>query len=239
MNESVKHRINVGKIIEVVVLITLPLSLFVLAYFKIQQAALLSMLVAILASVPFFINFERSRPKPRDILPIVVMAALATAGRLIFGPIPHFKPVSAIVIVTGITFGRRSGYVAGALTALASNMFIGQGPWTPWQMFSWGLTGYLAGVLEDRGWFKHRWFVYAYGFFSGVIFGLIMDSWHIVGFVSPLTLESALVAYGAGFFFNITHSFATVLFLVPILNPWTKKLTRVKRKFGLKDQAGY
>ncbi len=235
---SDKRSVNMGMILEVSTLILLPVFMILCAYFEIRQTALLTLTAAILANVPFFINFEKSRPKPRHILPIVVMSALATAGRILFAPIPHVKPVSAIVIVTGIAFGRRSGYLTGALTALASNMFMGQGPWTPWQMFAWGLIGYLAGVMASRNLFRYRWVVYVYGFVSGLLFGLIMDSWHIISFVSPLTWLSALAAYGAGFFFNLAHSIATVVFLVPILSPWTKKLMRIKSKFGL-DLPGW
>lgn len=234
---SDKRSIDTGKIIERVTLIALPILMFLCVYYEVEQTALLTLLAAILANIPFFINFEKSRPKPRHILPIVVMSALATGGRILFTPIPHVKPVSAIVIVTGIAFGRRSGYLTGALTALASNMFMGQGPWTPWQMFAWGLIGYLSGVMESRDLFRNRWVVYGYGFVSGLLFGLIMDSWHIISFVSPLTWKGALTAYGSGFFFNLAHSFATVIFLVPILGPWTRKLTRIKHKFGL-DYSG-
>lgn len=226
-----------GRIVEVATLILLPCSMVLCAYFEVKQTSLLTLTAAVLANIPFFFNFEKSRPKPRHILPVVVMSALATAGRVLFAAIPHVKPVSAIVIVTGIAFGRQGGYLTGALTALASNMFMGQGTWTPWQMFAWGLIGYLAGVMESHGLFRHRWVVYLYGFLSGLLFGLIMDSWHIISFVSPLTWLGALAAYGAGFFFNLAHAIATVFFLVPILTLWTKKLMRIKIKFGL-DQPG-
>ncbi len=232
-----KRKNNAGRIIEVLTLTALPVFMFICAYYEIGQTALLTLLAAIAASIPFFITFEKTRPKPRDILPVVVMSALATAGRILFAPIPQVKPVSAIVIVTGIAFGRRSGYLTGALTALASNMFMGQGPWTPWQMYAWGLIGYLAGAMESRGLFRYRRVVYVYGFISGFLYGLIMDSWHMIGFVTPLTWRSALSAYGAGFIFNLVHSIATVVFLIPILAPWTKKLMRIKLKFGL-DRSG-
>ncbi|HZK29516.1 MAG TPA: ECF transporter S component, partial [Clostridia bacterium] len=70
-------------------------------------------------------------------------------------------------------------------------------------------------------------------------YGVILDSWHIIGFVQPLTWKNALVAYGAGLPFNLTLSVATVLFLMPILGPWTKKLERIKQKFGLSGSAEF
>ncbi len=222
-----------GRLLEWTVILAVPAVLVLCAVFELAQAAVLTFLAATLSIIPFFLRFERARPRPRDIMPVVVMAALATAGQLVFGPIASFKPVGAIVIVTAIAFGRQTGFVTGALTALSSNMFFGQGPWTPWQMFAWGLIGYLAGTFNERGWFKHPVLVHLYGFFSGLLFGLIMDSWHVTGFIQPLTWGSALAAYGAGLPMNLTLSAATVLFLLPILGPWTRKLERIKRKFDL------
>ena len=79
-------------------------------------------------------------------MPTLVLAALAAAGRILFGPIPDFKPVSAIAIIAGATLGRRNGFMVGALAALTSNFFFGQGMWTPWQMYAWGLGGMTLAV---------------------------------------------------------------------------------------------
>lgn len=219
--------------IEWTLIATVPLVFVVCALFEIEQAAALTLLSVILAMVPFFLRFERTRPKPRDIMPIVVMASLSTAGQLVFSPLVSFKPIGAVVIVTGLVFGRQSGFLTGALAALSSNMFFGQGPWTPWQMFAWGLIGYLSGAMSERGWLRRRVPVYLFGFFSGLLFGLIMDSWHVVGFIQPLNWKNALAAYGAGLPMNLTLSVATVLFLIPVLESWIHKLERVRRKFGL------
>lgn len=232
-NDSIKKKLS--HLAEWATILLVVLVLFLSALFRIRQAALLTLVTAFLASVPFFLHFERQRPRPRDIMPIVVMATIATVGNLLFGPIPSFKPVGAIVIVTGISFGRQSGYVTGALAAFSSNLLFGQGAWTPWQMFGWGLVGYLAGVFEEKGFFRRPAMVYIYAFLSGFLFGFLLDTWHIIGFVQPVTWQNALLAYGAGLPMNATLAVATVLFLIPVLRPWTMKLERVKRKFGLLD----
>lgn len=234
--DSKKQR--TARLIEWGTLLLVVVVLLLSAIFHIRQAALLTLVTALLASVPFFLHFERQRPRPRDIMPIVVMATIATVGNLLFAPIPSFKPVGAIVIITAIAFGRQSGYVTGALAAFSSNLLFGQGAWTPWQMFGWGLVGYLAGVCEEKGLFRRPLFVYIYAFMSGFLFGFLLDTWHIIGFVQPITWPSALVAYGAGLPMNATLAVATVLFLMPVLSPWTSKLERIKRKFGLMGVEG-
>lgn len=171
-------------------------------------------------------------------MPTVVLVALAAAGRMLFAPIPDFKPVSAICILAGAVFGRRSGFMVGALAALVSNFFFGQGPWTPWQMYAWGLVGYLAGVLAERGWLDRTPAVAAYGFLSGLLYGLLLNGWYIVGFVHPLTWPAALLAFGAALPFDALHGAATVAFLLALYAPWRRKLERIKRKYALADGRG-
>ena len=221
------------KWMEPISLIAVPVVLFLCAYFAAENTALLSIAVAVCALLPFFLRFEMKKPRPRDMMPVAVLSAIAVAGRIVFAPFPNFTPVSAIVIVTAVCFGRQSGFLAGALAALASNLFFGQGAWTPWQMYAWGIVGFLAGLLNERGLFKKDFLIYMYGALSSFLFGFIMDSWYIVGFVSPITWQGALAAYLAGIPFNLAHCISTVVFLVLILAAWGKKLKRIKTKFGL------
>ena len=137
-NAGVRTRIAA----EIVAIFATPVVLVACAIANFDQTALLTLVVVL-----FFASYEASRPRLRDIMPTVVLAALAAAGRILFAPIPDFKPVSAIAIIAGVAFGRKSGFMVGALAALASNFFFGQGPWTPWQMYAWGLVGYGAGLL--------------------------------------------------------------------------------------------
>lgn len=142
-NADVRTRIAA----EIVAIFATPVVLAACAIANFNQTALLTLVVVLASIGVFFASYEASRPRLRDIMPTVVLAALAAAGRILFAPIPDFKPVSAIAIIAGVAFGRKSGFMVGALAALASNFFFGQGPWTPWQMYAWGLVGYGAGLL--------------------------------------------------------------------------------------------
>lgn len=210
-----------------------PAVLVVCAVFDVEQASVLTLFVALAAIVIFFAGYERSRPGLRQIMPTVVLAALAAAGRVLFAAIPDFKPVSAICILAGIVLGRRSGFMVGALAALTSNFFFGQGAWTPWQMYAWGLVGYLAGVLAERGLLKRTWEVLVYGFLSAMLYGLLLNGWYVIGFVHPITWQSVLAAYAAGFPLDCVHGVATVIFLALLYVPWKNKLERIVVKYGL------
>lgn len=225
---------NLWQRAEVPALVLVPLTLGVCAYLRVEQSALLTMLVALLCLLVFFAGFEQSRPPLKQIMPTVVLAALAAAGRVIFAPIPDFKPVSAIAIIAGAVFGKRCGFMVGALAALVSNFFFGQGPWTPWQMYAWGIIGYVAGILASKGVFDRPALLYAYGFLAPLLlYGLILNGWYVVGFVHPLTWPAVTAAFAAAVVLDATHGVATVVFLLALYAPWKRKLQRIKNKYDL------
>ena len=125
-------------------------------YIVMNSDILLGLIFLAACAIPFFLVFEKKKPQARELVPIAVMAALGVVGRTLFSliPLPNFKPVSAIVIITAVAFGPETGFLTGALTGFLSNFIFGQGPWTPWQMFCWGMIGFVAGLLENRGFFR-------------------------------------------------------------------------------------
>ena len=127
-------------------------------YVILNSDILLGLLFLLASAIPFILVFDKKKPQARELVPIAVMAAIAVVGRTVFEiiPLPNFKPCSAIIIITAVAFGPEAGFLTGALTAFVSNFIFGQGPWTPWQMFTWGLVGFLAGILQNAGVFKGR-----------------------------------------------------------------------------------
>ncbi len=93
-----------------------------------------------------FVWYERSRPDARVVALVGTLAAFAALGRIAFAAVPNVKPTTDIVLISGYALGGAPGYVVGAVAALTSNFFFGQGPWTPWQMAGWGVVG-IAGAL--------------------------------------------------------------------------------------------
>jgi Protein of unknown function (DUF1393). len=198
--------------------------------------ALTSVVFIILMLIPFFVSFEKRRPQARELVPIAALSATAALGRVIFAAFPNVKPTSAIVIITGAAFGPQAGFVTGATAALASNIFFGQGPFTPWQMFAWGIMGAFAGIFKKS--FKNTALICVYGFFSAFIYGWIMDLWQVLGFVNPINLKSFFLTFAASFYFDLTHAVSTVVFLFLLAKPWLKILNRVKTKYGLMKTGG-
>ncbi len=221
----------------VLVLVFVPSVIAVgLAAWEGRHFYIVSILIILLSIVPFFIVFEKRRPRARELTLLAVMVALGVAGRAAFYMLPQFKPVAAIVIITGCAFGCEAGFITGALTAFVSNMFFGQGPWTPWQMFALGLVGFFAGLLF-RGGVKtklSRILLLVYGAVSVmVIYGLIVDTSYVFTAGQTVTLAAFLAAYASGFVFNLIFAGATVLFLLLLSKPLLAKLARIKKKHGV------
>ena len=218
---------------EVPALAAVPAAMVVLALAGVRATAGLTLVVAVLAVALVFAGFEASRPALRQLMPTAVLAAAAAAGRVLFAPLPDVKPVSAIAIVAGAALGRRSGFVVGALAALLSNLFFGQGPWTPWQMYAWGLVGYVGGLLGEKNLLSHAPVLYGWGFLSGLVYGLILNGYHVLGYVQPLTWPAALAACAASLPLDVTHGVATVAFLAAIWLPGGRAIRRVAAKYEL------
>ncbi len=224
---------RIMRIIQPVVLVALPAIMLLWAWFKLADAALVTSVCACAALVPFFVGFEKSRRRARNLMPIVVLTALAVAGRLVFAPVPAIKPIIAIVVMGGLCFGQENGFMIGALTMLVSNVFFGQGPWTPWQMFSMGLVGYLAGFMGSHGWLSRRWSVATFGASMALLYGFILDTWTIVGFVSNANAASVFATYAAGLANNVASAIGTVVFLIPIANTWPRIFRRIKVRYQI------
>lgn len=193
-------------------------------------------IVLILLMLPFFVIFERSKPRPKDLVPIAVMSALGALGRALFAAIPNFKPTTAIVMITGMQFGPLAGFLTGALSALVSNLFLGQGPWTLWQMSAWGMIGFVSGIFQKRGLFQYRTVLYLFGMISGILFGWILNLQYILGYVDHLNVETVAACYAASIWFDVTHGISTVVFLAILERPWGRKLHRLKAKYGILEK---
>lgn len=217
-------------------LILVPLLLFFsVKIWSGRKYLLCSLIVVIAAMLPFFMMFEGRRPKAREIMVIAVLCALGVAGRAAFFMVPGFKPVAALVILSGVSFGGEAGFLVGSLTMLVSNMFMGQGPWTPWQMFAFGMIGFLAGILYQKGILKARKTeLCIYGFLSVfLIYGGIMNPASILMSYGYITKNTLLAYYISGAPVDLVHAISTVIFLWLLSRPLLEKLERIKVKYGL------
>lgn len=200
---------------------------------KNQNYHLIAILLAILTCVPFFVAYEGKRPKARELILISTMSAIAVVGRVVFAFVPGFKPVTAVTVITGMSLGPEAGFFTGAMSALVSNLFFGQGPWTPFQMMAWGLIGFLAGILGKIGLMKYPLFFCLYGILSGAIFSLTMDIWVVLSIDRSFQWSRYWVTVAASLPTMLLYMGSNLIFLLLLTKPITKKLERIQLKYGI------
>ena len=149
--------------------------------------------------------------------------------------LPQFKPVMAVTIIAGVAFGGETGFLVGAMTMLASNVLFGQGPLTPWQMFSMGIIGFLAGILFRKGLLRrNRGALCVFGALAAIlIYGGIMNPASALTWVGELNEKVLLTYYISGLPFDCIQAAATWLFLWFGAEPMLEKLDRIKVKYGM------
>ena len=220
------------------ILLLIPLTLFVgVYYFDGRKYYFISLLILLECMLPFFLIFEGRKPQARELVLIAVLVALNVAGRAAFFMLPEFKPVVAMTILAGVAFGGETGFLVGAMTMLVSNMLFSQGPWTPWQMFSMGIIGWLAGVLYRKGVLRRgKLSLCIFGVIaSTIIYGGIMNPASALMWAHTINWKIILSYYITGLPVDLVRAIATFFFLWLGAEPMLEKLDRVKTKYGLAE----
>lgn len=227
------QKVKLKKIIGTAALILTLLAAVLAALFGVWEAA--TVMAAVLCCVPMFLSFEKRAPTAREIVLIAVMTAFSAAGRFIFAAFPFFKPVTAIVVLTAMYFGSQAGFMVGALSAVISNIYFGQGAWTPFQMFGWGFIGWLAGVLNRRKILERPAALCVYGIFAGALYSVNMEIWTILSVDGEFSVARWAASMLAAMPVTMIYCVSNAVFLLLLRKPMGKRLERLKTKFGVFD----
>jgi energy-coupling factor transport system substrate-specific component len=181
--------------------------------------------------------YERSRPSAKLVAIVATLAALAALGRDAFAAVPDVKPITAIVFVSGIAFGAGPGFAVGAISGLASNILLGQGPWTPWQMLGWGLVGVLGAIFGRLGGRQPHPLLLALACaLAAEGFNLVLDfyTWTLAG---SHTLPAFILVLGSALAFDLTHVIASFAFALAFGGTLLRMLTRVRARLEVSWEA--
>ncbi|NMM63410.1 ECF transporter S component [Clostridium sp. P21] len=214
------------------VIIFIIMALTVKSSFEAGVSIICTLSVFLILFMSYF-YFEKSNAGTKEIAVIATLSAFASVSRMAFAPIPNVKPVTFLVALTGFVFGPYEGFLVGSTTAFLSNMFFGQGPWTPWQMFSWGVVGIIGGFWGKRNKKVSAMKFSIACFFLGVMFDWIMDIQYVVGFVRPLNIWTFLGGYMSGLTFDVLHGGGSFIFSIIFYDSFLPVLQRYKRKLDV------
>lgn len=225
-----------SKIATLLTLLLIPLTIFFGSKLSGRSYYLTSTLILVEIMLPFFLAFEGRKPQARELVVVAVLCALAVAGRVVI-PIPNFKATYAIIMLSAIALGPETGFLIGAMTALTSNFFFGQGPHTPWQMMAYGVAGLIVGFAYQQKLLKRKPMHMA--LFGAVlivaIIGPILDTCTIFLLQSEITAASAAAQYLSGLPVNVSQAIATFLVIRFLGEPLLEKLDRVKVRYGMME----
>ena len=188
-----------------------------------------SLVVLGLALVAGFAWYERSHPTARVLALVATLAALAALGRIAFAPLPNVKPTTDIVLLTGYALGGAPGFAVGAVAALASNVFFGQGPWTPWQMCAWGGVG-VGGALLARAAGRElgRTRLAIACAVAGAGYGVVMNLHLWVTYSGDHSLAKLGAYFATSLPFDLAHVVGNVLFCLLFGPALVRALTRYR-----------
>jgi energy-coupling factor transport system substrate-specific component len=169
---------------------------------------ILSLLVIVGSIVLVFKLFEDSKPRVEYIVLLAILAAMGALGRIPSAAIPGVQAASFIIIMVGIVFGKETGFLTGVLTALVSDLFMGLGYWTVFQMIAWGLMGLTAGILASK--MENKYFRAGFGLMWGFFFGWITDL-SMLFYLSSINLTAILGIFAAGFVYDLIHGITNAI----------------------------
>jgi energy-coupling factor transport system substrate-specific component len=184
-----------------------------------------------------FAWYERSRPPSQVVALVAALAALAIAGRIAFAAFPNVKPTTDIVIFAGYALGGAPGFAVGALAALVSNFWFGQGPWTPWQMAGWGLCGVLGAALALGGRNAGRLSLAATCGFAGIAYGALLNFSLMATYGGDLSLQRFGVLEARAVPFDVAHATGNIALALIAGPAMVRMLIRFRERFewGRKD----
>ena len=193
-----------------------------------RKYAVITVIVTLLSLILFLSGFDSRRIGSRRLVLGAVFVTLAVAGRFI----PQLKPLTALVIISGMFTGAETGFLVGATSVLISNIFFGNGPWTPLQMVGMGLIGFFAGVFA-KPLQKSKLALVIYGVLCGVFYSMFMDIWTTCSATGSLLFSDYLKSVVAAIPFTIIYSVSNVIYLLLLEPPFQRKLGRIAEKYGL------
>lgn len=231
----------------IIMVVLVPLAVWLSSRFQLRYY-LSGLIIIVLTIAAFFLHFESRKPQARELVILAVLCALAVASRAAFIAVAHFKPMLAIIMLTGIAFGPEAGFLCGAISGFASNFIFGQGPWTPWQMFAYGIGGMLAGLFAmwgilkkaPRAWRDKGWMdilgLAVFGFLCILlVVGPLLDTSTFFTMATSYSAAAVRAVYLAGVPVNCIHGTAVALTMLLFGKPLLDRLQRIKIKYGMME----
>ena len=183
------------------------MDVLTLSYWAVLIILIISIFVA------FFKLFEKSKPTVENIVVIALLVAIAVIGTLPTSAVPGLQIASFIIIMTGIIFGRQTGFITGALTPVVIGLF----------------SGFTAGLIADK--LESNTPLRAvFGFVWGLLYGWITNI-SMFPFLQEINFNAIIGVYAASLPFDIVHGIVNAILLVVLFGLFKRIFSRAKENY--------
>lgn len=231
MRQLIKRAAPVGGII-LTVLLLFYIAVSLSHQAMVDYAPFLSFFLLFFIVLLFFIEFENANISSKEVALVGILGAIIAASRIPFAAVPSIQPCTFLIIAVGLTFGPLSGVMVGSLTPAVSNLFLGQGPWTVWQMVGWGLVGLASGYIGRKWPDLDVRMIAVLAFVMGILYSLFQDvgSWV---WLYGLDVNKFIAVMTVGLPFTIAHAIGNVFFALVLGKPVMFAFNRFQNKFHI------
>lgn len=216
----------------IIILIMLLLPTITLFIFGNEFLSLTVFIIGLLI-MPVILTIRNMTFTTRELVILSFIGTIAAVFRIPFAILPSVQPTTFIIIATAICIGPQGGFIIGALAAIISNLYLGHGPWTVFQIIAWGLIGFYAGLLRHTIIMRSVVGRSTYGFITGILFGWFMNLSFIIFIVQTIDWKVIIPYYVASFPFDLNHAITNSVLLLLFSTVWIKFITKLTDKYKL------
>ena len=111
----------------------------------------------------------------KQLMLMAMLTALSVVGRIFLSAIPNIQPVTVTVVISSFILRPAQAILVTCAGVFISNLFLGMGTWTIWQMLIWSLIGLMSGVI---GKYRNKiplLFLSLYAGFCGLFYGFMIS----------------------------------------------------------------
>ncbi len=253
MEAIMKSQNKIYKIIGTILIVVIaPIALFfspiineISLFYGFYITIAIMLIVAVLA---FILSLGKRKPEPREFILIAVIALIAALSRIIFIPVPFVSPLVGIIIISGISLGPWAGFLGGAVSAVMCAPIMGMGPWVPWQMYAFGIAGFVGSLISIKVYSpkpdiklntKEKMKLAIIGYLIvQILVALVLDSSGTITtmMAGEFEVEGWIATVKSGAIVNFIHGVSVAVTIFFVARPMLEKLSRIKVKYGLMEE---
>lgn len=109
------------------------------------------------------------------LMQVALLSAASVVGRIALSSIPGFQPTTVIVIVTTMALGFKNGLLVVIVSTFLSNLVLGHGIWTFFQLFAWMVVACFSYLYGRSRWNKNIITGSVFAGAMGILYGAVVS----------------------------------------------------------------